>query len=65
MRTYKAFALKYHPQGWDHSYWAGATRRDGNKRVTEICRHQHGSQESAQECAERLADLRNAKAAKP
>ena len=56
---YVAEVLKFHPQGWDHSYWAGASRRVGNKRRTDICRHQHGSREEGQLCADNLARIRN------
>ena len=51
---YEAITRKCHPQGW----WAGATRRPGARRVTDICQHRHGTREAAQECAEWLADLR-------
>jgi len=57
--TYAAMVRKYHPQGWDHSYWAAVTKRDGAKRVTDICRHQHDAREAAQACADKLAALRN------
>jgi len=57
--TYAAMVRKYHPQGWDHSYWAAVTKRDGAKRVTDISRHQHDAREAAQACADKLAALRN------
>ena len=59
---YEAFTRKYHPQGYNQGWWAGVTRRPGAKRVTDICQHRHGSAESAQECAERLASLRDGRA---
>ena len=57
--TYQPEVRKYHPQGWDRGYWAGITKRDGAKRVTDICRHQHTTREEAIECARHLAKLRN------
>ena len=56
---YVAFVRKHHPQGWDHPFWAGTTRREGNRRATDVCRHQHTSAADALRCAEHLADLRN------
>ena len=60
--TYEAFTRKYHPRGYSEGWWAGVTRRPGAKRATDICRHRHGSAESAQECAEWLASLRDGRA---
>ena len=57
--TYAAMVRNYHPQGWAHGYWAAITKRDGAKRVTDICRHQHETRDEAQACADRLAALRN------
>ena len=57
--TYEAIVRKYHPQGYSEGWWAGVTRRPGAKRVTDICRHRHGSAEAARECAEWLASLRS------
>ena len=57
--SYVAFVRKHHPQGWDHPFWAGVTRREGNRRATNICRHQHTSEADALRCAEHLTDLRN------
>lgn len=57
--TYAAYVRNYHPQGWDHGYWAAVTKRDGAKRATDICRHQHEAREAAQACADKLAALRN------
>ena len=56
---YVAFVRKHHPQGWDHCFWVGTTRREGNRRATDVCRHQHTSEADALRCAEHLADLRN------
>ena len=56
---YVAFVRKHHPQGWAYSFWAGVTRREGNRRATDVCRHQHTSEADALRCAEHLADLRN------
>ena len=56
---YVAFVRKHHPQGWAYSFWAGVTRREGNRRATDVCRHQHTSESDALRCAEHLADLRN------
>ena len=56
-RPYVAFVRKYHPQGWDHCFWAGITRREGNRRATDVCRHLHTSEADALRCAEHLADL--------
>ena len=58
-RPYVAFVRKHHPQGWDHPFWAGTTRREGNRRATDVCRHQHTSEADALRCAQHLADLRN------
>ena len=58
-RPYVAFVRKYHPQGWDHCFWAGITRREGNRRATDVCRHLHTSKADALHCAEHLAYLRN------
>ena len=58
-RPYVAFIRKYHPHGWDHPFWAAVTRREGNHRATDICRHQHDTQDAAQQCADHLAALRN------
>lgn len=41
--------------------WAGVTRKDGNGRRTDICRHGHKSEAAAMRCAERLSGLRNAR----
>ena len=58
-RPYVAFVRRHHPQGWDHPFWAGVTRREGNRRATDVCRHQHTSEADTLRCAEHLADLRN------
>ena len=56
---YVAFVRKHHPQGWAYSFWAGVTRREGNRRATDVCRHLHTSEADALRCAQHLADLRN------
>ena len=53
-RPYVAFARKHHPQGWAHPCWAGTTRREGNRRATDACRHQHTSEADALRIARAL-----------
>lgn len=60
--SYVGQVLKFHPQGWSHPFWAGATLKPGNSRRTDICQHQHDSEDGARQCADNLAALRNAKA---
>lgn len=59
---YFALVRKYHPKGYASPFFAGCTKREGNMRVTDICAHQHETQEAAQTCADNLTAIRNKEA---
>ena len=60
---YSPEVREVHPKGYPAPFWAGATRREGLARVTDLCRHQHETREAAEVCAEALAAKRNGRPA--
>lgn len=54
MKHYTAYVRRY------PNAYAGCTKPDGAKRMTDICRHAHSTKAEAEICANRLAALRNA-----
>lgn len=54
---------EYEPFVREQSYGAftAGTRRVGGRRATDLCRHQHKTQDAASRCADNLAALRNAR----
>lgn len=57
MTPYKFLVRKYHPQGWSRDYYAAVLYKNGNKRATTICQHQHDTKDEAAECGQHLVNL--------
>lgn len=60
MQYFEALVRQYQPKGYK-PYFAGCARREGVKRVSMICRHQHADHDSAQACAENIIKSRGGK----